>query len=129
MDKNHFEDNLATDGTAAEENQQKAGSGGIFQIPVVFDTIAEVAERRAARRAATLPMILGMGANALAIEMRIWAEDQEKILASAGISATSPLRALADILPSLARRGASIAVAAETKVAETLRLLTNLNER
>jgi len=90
-------------------------------VRAVFGAAAEVAERRAGRLANTFPLLAALGANALSGEIRMRAEDHEKILRVAGIRYTSPLRAVADRVPEIARRGAEAAVNGEMRIAGLLR--------
>jgi len=94
--------------------------GGQPDFGAILDVIAERVRRRATRRANTLPMIATLGANALAIELRMRAEDHEAIAAAAGVQYTSQLRKIAEMLPQAAREGVEFIVRADTTLADAL---------
>lgn len=89
-------------------------------IAAVLTVIAERVRQRAKRRANTLPMIATLGANALAIELRMRAEDHEAIAAAAGMQYVSQLRRIADALPKAASEGVAFIIQADAKFAEAV---------
>lgn len=89
-------------------------------LGAVLDVIADRARRQATRRANTLPMLATLGANALAIELRMRAEDHEAIAAAAGVQYTSQLRKIAEMLPRAAREGVEFIVRADATLADAL---------
>ena len=86
----------------------------------VLTVIAERVRQRAKRRANTLPMLATLGANALAIELRMRAEDHEAIAAAAGVQYVSQLRRIADALPKAASEGVAFIIQADAKFADAI---------
>jgi len=86
----------------------------------VLAVLAERVRQRAARRANTLPMLATLGANALAIELRMRADDHEAIAAAAGVQYVSQLRRIADALPKAASGGVAFILQADAKFADAV---------
>jgi hypothetical protein len=86
----------------------------------ILTVVAERVRQRATRRSNTLPMLATLGANALAIELRMRAEDHEAIAAAAGVQYVSQLRKIADALPKAASEGVAFLVRADAMFADAL---------
>jgi hypothetical protein len=65
-------------------------------------------------------MLATMGANALAIELRMRAEDHEAIAAAAGVQYVSQLRKIAEVAPKAAREAVEFIVRADATLADAL---------
>lgn len=77
-------------------------------IADVMTLVATQARTRAERRASTLPMVMKMGAAAVAIELTMRAADDEAVLSVLGVPGHSPLRRVAEHLPQAAERTAQV---------------------
>lgn len=84
---------------------------------------ADVATTRAARRAATLPMIARMAGTALAAEAELQATELDRVLTAAGLPTSNLLHRLARSIPSTLTRVAETVVVIERRVAGTLNRL------
>lgn len=65
-------------------------------------------------------MLATLGANALAIELRMRAEDHEALAAAAGVQYVSHLRRIADALPKAASGGVAFIIQADAKFADAV---------
>jgi hypothetical protein len=102
------------------QHDEQAAHGRQPNYADILAVVAERMRRRATRRANTIPMLATMGTSALAIELRMRAEDHEAIAAAAGVQYVSRLRKIADALPTAAREGVAFLLRIDTMFVDAL---------
>jgi hypothetical protein len=91
--------------------------------------LAEQAERRAERRAASLPVLAQMGGAAIAAELELRAVENEAVLRAIGIERTSILRQVASSVPGASQAVGRDVVAADRGLAEILTSISQAGQR
>jgi hypothetical protein len=97
----------------------------MIRLERIARAVADVAAERAARRATTLPMLAQFAGTALATEVRLQADEIDRVFAAAGLARRSVLHSVAARVPDATTCAARVVVDLDRGAATLLHRAAN----